>query len=437
MLDMNRRTFLKRSVAGSAFMTSLAVRAAWAKTEPAEGSLVRIGIVGLGNRGTYLLRVLLSHPGVAVNALCDLDEGKVNRAIDVVRSQTNHTPVGYADDPEGYSRMLGRDDLDAILIATPTKWHCPMAVAAMKAGKHVASEVPAGFHLEELWELVKAKEASGKRYMLLENYIYDRRNMMVLNMVRQKLFADPYYAECAYLHDCRFMLFKEDGSLDWWGEWASKYYGHDYPTHAMGPVSKWLGLNEGDRATHCCAMMTKPRVLKKYTVKRFGADSEQAKIKWANGDFTSVMIQTANGRVIRNDYDVNSPRPVSYYYLLQGTDGIYDSRHGLSFEGTAHRWDKIDEFLAKYDHPVWRRWGEAAAKTGHGGGDWFVLRDFVEMVRQDREPWIDVYDAASWSVIYHCSKESIERKGASIDMPDFTNGRWKQTDWRKDHMKPT
>lgn len=80
--------------------------------------------------------------------------------------------------------------------------------------------------------------------------------------------------------------------------------------------------------------------------------------------------------------------------------------------------------------------GAAAAKAGHGGGDYFVLRDFAEMVRTDREPWADVYDGASWSVVYHCSRESIDRQGASVEVPDFTNGRWKAATWRQDHDRP-
>ncbi len=397
---------------------------------------VRIGVIGLGNRGRALLRLLLRMPSAAVTALCDMDEGALARAGEIVRRETGRQPAGYSGKAEAYRDLLGDDRVDAVLVATPTKWHCSMSVAAMKAGKHVGSEVPAGFSIEELWQLVETKEATGRRYMLLENYIYTRPNMMVYNMARQGVFGETYYAECAYIHDCRFMLFKQDGSLDWWGEWASRNYGHDYPTHGLGPVSKWLGLNEGDRMTQCCAMMSRPRVLAGYTRKRFGPESPQARIEWKNGDFTSVMIETADGRLIRTDYDVNSPRPMSNYHLLQGTQGVYDSRAGFYFDGAREAWEPAEAWYDRYDHPDWRQSADDAARSGHGGGDYFAVRDFVDMARQDCEPWIDVYDAASWSAIYHCSRLSIDRRGASVEVPDFTRGRWRQRDWRKPATRP-
>jgi len=429
---LNRRAFLK-----SGALTWAAVRAAADTQVPnlSEKS-VRFGVVGLGNRGRHLLRLLMGFPGVQVPAICDLSEKALEAAAEVVIRAGGSPPARYSKAPNDYTAMLRRTDIDAVLIATPTKWHCPQAIAAMNAGKHVGSEVPAGFTLEELWELVRTKERTGRRYILLENYLYMRHNMMVLDMVRQGLFGELYYAECSYIHDCRFMLFKPDGSLDWWGEFARDSYGSDYPTHALGPVSKWFGLNEGDRMEYCTAMMSTPRVLKEYAARKFGPDSPQAKIDFAVGDYTSVLIRTASGKLIRVDYDVNSPRPESHFYLAQGTRGVYDSRKGIHFEGEGEKWTPAETYLTRYDHEYWRTAGAAAEASGHGRGDYFVIRDFVEMVREDREPWIDVYDAASWSSIYHCSRQSIDGRGASVDIPDFTQGKWKDASWRAGQLGP-
>jgi predicted dehydrogenase len=434
---VTRREFLLRSAATAAAAAALGEPASAAAARQGPPEPVRLGVVGLGNRGTHLLRLALGVPGVQVKALCDLSEDNLARAAEIVLKAQGSEPPRYTKAPSDYSAMIKRDDIDAVLIATPTKWHCPMAIEAMKAGKHVGSEVPAGFQLQELWDLVRTKEATGRRYMLLENYLYMRPNMIVLNMVRAGLFGEPYYAECGYLHDCRFMLFKPDGSLDWWGDWAANNFGSDYPTHAMGPVSKWFGLNDGDRMEYCTSMMTAPRVLKDYTVKRFGADSPQGKIDWALGEFVSTQIRTVNGRVIRLDYDVNSPRPALMPYMLQGTRGLYDSRNGIYIEdGKGERWEKIEKYQDQYDHGYWKREGQKASSAGHGGGDFFAVNDFIEMVRQDREPWVDVYDAASWSVLYWCSHESIASRSKPVDIPDFTNGRWKDPNWRKDNHKP-
>lgn len=428
---MNRRTFLKTG-AMSTLAAAAVARAAAARTDR-----VRIGVVGVGNRGRGLLKILLGFPGVQVPAVCDLSEQSLDNASNIIVQAGGAPPARYGKGSDDYAAMLRRSDLDAVMIATPTKWHCSMAIAAMKAGKHVGCEVPAGFELDELWDLVRAKEETGRRYMLLENYLYTQRNMMIYNMARARLFGELYYAECSYIHDCRFMLFRKDGSLDWWGEFAKDSYGSDYPTHAMGPVSKWLGLNEGDRMEYCTSMMNRPRAIKHYTVSKFGADSPQAKIDFAVGDYTTVLIQTAAGKMVRVDYDVNSPRPVSHFYLVQGVDGVYDSRSGFYFEGgKSEKWIPAGEYAEQYDHNYWRAAGTQARGTGHGGGDYFVLRDFVDMVREDREPWVDVYDAAAWSSIYACSRKSIDGRGASVELPDFTQGKWKDGAWRADHMRP-
>jgi predicted dehydrogenase len=426
---MNRREFLQRGTAGIVAASSVAARTSRLFADEASRP-VKIGMIGAGNRGTYLMSVLLGLPGVRVTAVCDLDATRVEQAAATVRQRQGQAPATFSGDPDAYRRLLEREDVDGVIIATPTKYHCPMAIDAMNAGKHVGSEVPAGFELDELHTLVKAKEKTGRRYMLLENYVYSRRNLMIYNLARRGRFGDPYYAECSYIHDCRFMLFKPDGSYDWWGQWVLDHYGNDYPTHAIGPVSKWIGLNDGDRMEYCCSMMSAPRVLKKYAAKRFGADSPQARTHYAQGELTATLIHTASGRLIRVDYDCNSPRPMSIYYLLQGTEGIYDSRNGTFFEGEPEQWSDADRHLDEHDHHYWRRDGERATQSGHGGGDYFVMRDFTDMVRHDREPWIDVYDAASWSVLYHCSKQSIDRRGASVDIPDFTSGRWKKPGWR-------
>jgi predicted dehydrogenase len=434
---MNRREFLMKSAGGLA-ATAVGKLASTAASQRATGGkLVRLGVVGLGNRGTHLLKLALAMPGVEVKALCDLDEDTLKRAVELVQTTRGSEPARYSKAPEDYSAMLKREDIDAVIIATPTRWHCPMAIEAMKAGKHVGSEVPAGFELQELWDLVRTKETTGRCYMLLENYLYMRDIMMVWNMVRGGAFGEPYYAASGYLHDCRFMLFKKDGSLDWWGEWAAKNAGSDYPTHAMGPVSKWLGLNQGDLMEYCTSMMTRPRVLKGYAAKRFGDGSPQSEINWALGDFVSTQIRTVKGRVIRLDYDVNSPRPALMPYLVQGTRGLYDSQHGVYIEdGKGERWDKIEQYQGQYDHGYWKRDGQKASSAGHGGGDFFAMSDFIEMVRQDREPWVDVYDAASWSALYACSARSIARGGEVVSIPDFTNGRWKDPDWREGSLVP-
>ncbi|MHC4122982.1 MAG: Gfo/Idh/MocA family protein [Planctomycetota bacterium] len=437
---MNRREFIKKSsssIISTAFVGSLASNS-FARDNLSEQK-VRIGVIGTGGRGRWLMKVLLNVPGVEMSALCDINEANLGLAVNIVKKAAGLKPVEFSKGPYDYKRMLERDDLDAVLIATPIKWHAEMATDALNAGKDVGCEVTAGNDLTKLHKLVEAKEKSGRHYMLFENYIYTRNSMMIYNMVQKGVFGNPYYAECSYIHDCKNLRFNSDGTLTWCGESARDCYGNSYATHSLGPVSKWFGLNDGDRMEYLTTIMSKPQMMHEYAVKKFGADSPQAKIKFKSGDYTTTLIYTAKGRVIRVDLDTNSTRPLSNFHLIQGTKAVYDSRGSIiHIDGVSppHQWEKADKYRDKYDHKYWRKLGAAAAQTGHGGGDYFVMHDFVRMIKEDTEPWIDVYDAACWSVIYHCSHLSIDGKSKPVAIPDFTNGRWNNPNWRQNNLKP-
>ncbi len=389
---------------------------------------VRVAFIGVGGRGTGLLKVLLKVPGTSVSAICDIDQAHLDRAVQIVRRVKGNTPDGFSKDEYDYRRMLQRDDFDAVLIATPAPWHARMAVDAMAAGKHVGSEVPGAYTLEECWSLVKTKEKTGKRYMLLENYCYARQRMMVLDMVHAGVFGKTYYAECSYIHDCSALRFKPDGSLTWRGEVKVDRFGNLYPTHSLGPVSKWMGINRGDRMVSLVSAMSKPAALHAYAARRFGEESAPAKVDFKCGDMSVTLITTAEGRLITVYYDSDSPRPASIFYLIQGTKGVYDSRSGIYIEGKSpsHRWEPTSNYAKQYEHDYWRARGASAQKTGHGGGDYFVISDFVEMARQDHEPLVDVYDSATWSAVMPLSRQSIEKGNVSVEVPDFTGGKWKQ-----------
>lgn len=437
-MNMNRRDFLKAGVLGAG-AAALAGSAPGLFAQNANDKPVRLGIIGTGSRGTGHITFLMQMEGVVIPAVCDINEGSLNHAAALIENATGNAPAKYTGDDYAYRKMLQRDDLDAVLIATPIRWHLDMAIDALKAGKHVASEVTAGYDLGKLWELVRTVQQTGKHYMLLENYIFSGENMMIYNMAQQGLFGDPYFAECSYIHNCKSLAYNADGSLNWRGLGARDYYGNLYSTHSLGPVSKWLGINDGDRMVSLTCTASDPRCRHEYAVKRFGPDSPQAKIMFKAEDFIATTIRTAQGRVIQLDYDTASPRPASIYYAIQGTKGVFDSRQGiyLETEGAEDRWTNANDYWEKHQHPIWKELGPQAAKTSHGGGDFFVLRHFLRMVRENTAPWIDVYDATAWSVIQHCSVLSLDNANASIDIPDFTEGRWESKDWRKDNLKPS
>lgn len=429
---MNRREFIGSSV--GAVATTMMGKKLWGAENNTK--TVRIGVIGTGGRGIGMMMGLLTIPGVEILALCDINEINLNRAAEIVKKKKGNSPALYSKGDYDYRRLLDREDLDAVFIATPIKWHTEMSVDAMNAGKDVGIEVVISHFIDDLWKVVEAKEKTGRHFMMLENYIYMQWNMMIYNMVQQGVFGNPYYGECSYIHNCKFLQYTPDGKPTWRGDWALNISGNNYPTHALGPVSKWFGINDGDRIVECVTMGTQAGINNLYAAEKFGKDSKYAKANFKANEMTVSLLKLASGGMITQYNDVYSPGPADFFYQLQGTKARYNSRYNGISLGEEHEWTGVGEFVDKYGHAYWTRDGEEAKKSGHGGGDYFVLRDFVDMVRQDREPWIDVYDACTWSSISECSRKSLELGNKPVAVPDFTKGKWKSKVWRKDNMKP-
>jgi predicted dehydrogenase len=392
---------------------------------------IRVGVIGTGSRGTGLMRLSLELPGVRVTAVCDIEESRATNAQNIVERAQGSRPAPFTRGPEDYKRLCERQDVDAVIIATPQTQHAPQAIFAMQADKHVGSETPAAYTLDEAWALVEAKEKTGRRYMFLENYPYARHRMMLLHMAHTGVFGDITYGESSYIHDTRALAYEKDGAISWRGEIAHKYRGDVYPTHALGPISLWMGINRGDRLVSMVSMDSGTRALQSFAAERWGKTHPAAQPGFfAKRDVTITLMRTAQEKLIVLRYDSASTRPAGGWEQLQGTKGGFDGSPGrqliyLQGRSAKEQWEPLDQYYAQHEHPYWKRDAATAAKTGHGGGDYFVMREFFAAVAEDREPPIDVYDAAAWSAVLPLSATSIAASNRAIEVPDFTRGAWK------------
>lgn len=395
------------------------------------GNVVRLAVVG-GRRGAAFSRALDAFSDrIRLVGLCDLDPA-VRR-----RWQERHPGIALFD---RYEALLEWDGVDAVLLATPVPLHAPQAIQALEAGKHVLSEVVAATTLDECWQLVETVERSGLVYMMAENYCYMRANMMVLNMVQHGLFGEIVHAEGAYIHDTRNLAFNPDGSLTWRGQLHRGLNRNRYPTHSLGPVAQWLQINRegGDELDTTATFISDPFNLRRYCAEHFGSDHPGAQPGFfTQGDSGVSLIRTVKGALIVIRVDSCSPRPHNMtHYALQGTKASYLSAryHGEApliwidgrspgasppREGQGATWQPLWDYAPEFEHPRWRRWGEEASKAGHGGGDFFILEDFANAVRDGTPPPIDVYDAVTWSSLIPLSEESVRRGGAPVKFPRF------------------
>jgi predicted dehydrogenase len=402
-----------------------------------EDAPVRVGVVGVGNRGFAHVRTLLDVPGVEVAAVCDLDEALVARSQDAVEQAGRRRPDGYTAGGEDYRRLAERADVDAVLATGPWEQHTPACLAAMRAGKYAAVEVPAALTIEECWALVKTSEQTGMPCMLLENVCYYRNVLLLLNLIRRGMLGELIHAAGGYMHDVRGAKIGPTGELKWRGRHSVARNANLYPTHPIGPIAWWLDINRGDRFTYLVSMSSNSRGINHYVAERFGADHPNAARAYALGDVNTTLIKTARGLTVTLSHDTQSPRPYDLILTVQGTRGIYSGTLDKIYiegrsptRGERHRapvWEGLDDYYREFEHPVWRSLAQTGKQYPHGPADFLVLQQFVDAVRRRAPTPIDVYDAATWSVITPLTEESVAAKSAAVDFPDFTRGKWATT----------
>ena len=440
---MKKREFLKIGGAGT---LGLGLRPRISKTTPNHRQTfnmsgygapkidtVRIGYIGLGNRGGGAVKRIVHLENVEVKALCDIRPEKAAAAAKTFEG-TSHNPQVYAGSEDAWKKVCERDDIDLIYICTPWSLHTPMALYAMEQGKHAVTEIPAALTLADCWKLVETSERTRKHCMMLENTCYDFFELLTLNMARQGYFGEVVHVEGAYLHDILDSFFKKDGRYKNWRLRENQQSGNLYPTHGLGPIAQILDINRGDKMDYLVSMSSDDFMLapRAHALAASDPDFKEFAGKTFRGNMNTTTIRTNKGKTIMLQHDVSSPRPYSRIHLVSGTKGIaqkypLDGERGRISRG--HEWISDAEYEAlekKYQPELVRRIGEMAKQVGgHGGMDFLMDWRLIDCLRNGLPLDQDVYDAAAWSSIVPLSVQSVANRSNSVDVPDFTNGSWK------------
>lgn len=397
---------------------------------------VRIGIVGLGMRGSSAVERLSYVPDSKITAICDIEPDMVDRSMKILAGLGQNEPLAFSGAADSWKQLCESDEVDLVYICTDWLTHTPIALYAMEHGKHVAIEVPAANTLEEIWALINTSERTRRHCMMLENCVYDFFEMTTLAMSQAGLFGDVLHVEGAY-HHCLDPYWDE-----YWNNWRLDYNknnrGDVYPTHGIGPVCQVLGMHRGDRMKTLVSMDTRtangPKVWKLKT----GEDCEDFK----NADQTSTLIRTENGRTMLIQHNVLTPRPYNRMYQVVGTDGYagkypvgqYCLRENAGSTGSyddlgtekVYTGTELEELQAGYPNPILTPELEALAKKvgGHGGMDFIMDYRLVYCLHNGLPLDMDVYDLAEWCCVSELSRLSLENGSAPVEVPDFTRGEW-------------
>ena len=385
-----------------------------------------VGVIGLGHRGYPLTRdILCEMEGVKVVALCDVYQDRVDKASQTVVEKCGYEPKKTLD----YKEIISDPEVEVVCVFSAWETHFPFCVEAMEAGKAVACEVGGAYSIEECWRLVDTQERTGVPLYFLENCCYDKKEMIVQNMIEDGLFGELVYCSGAYGH----YLCEEISNGTKNRHYRERNYlsrnCENYPTHELGPIAKMLKINHGNRMVKLSSFATKSVGLKSYIASGGEHDECVEGKDWAQGDIIITIITCEDGSVIQLKLDTTLPRSYNREICAHGTKGRYTELYDEVFLEGGNEFQKgpslFDEQFKKYVPECWSKENEERIKEkGHGGMDWLNFEVFFNALREGKEMPIDVYDMASWGAVTTLSEMSI-KTGQSYDFPDFTRGKYK------------
>ena len=451
---INRRAFLERTVClgAAAAVAGCATRGlggsgSLANFAVAPMERIRVGFIGLGERGTWAVHRICHFPIIEAAALCDLRTEQAEKSRTWLKDRRKPGAMKlYAGKDDSWKGVCDDPDVDVVYICTPAQLHCEMELYALRAGKHVLCEVPAAQTLDQAWEIVETSEKVRRHCMMLENACYCENEMLCWNLAHLGLLGTLTHAEGGYIHNLVWRHLENDfrnRALFGGGKTVHRY-GNTYPTHPLGPICMYMDMNRGDRMTSVSSFSSLAAACREQAAHDFPKDAWQNTTRWETGDMNTSIIRTAKGRTIMMQVDQATPRPYSRINLIQGTKGFFRSYPENAPQATfakkpggdAMGWkdkeyelfegETFKELREKYRHPLWRRVGQAAKTVGgHGGMDFIMDLRWIFCLQNGLPLDMDVYDLASWSAIVPCSAESDRNGGVPVRIPDFTRGAWK------------
>ena len=423
--------------------------------------VVRVAFVGLGMRGSDAVERWTHIPGIEVKALCDHEKQRAEACQQTLeKAKRPQADIYYG--AEGYKALCERNDIDLVYIATDWLHHFPVASYAMQHGKHVAIEVPSAMNLREIWTLIDLAEQHRLHCMMLENCCYDFFELNTLNMAQQGVFGEIIYAQGAYRHELSPYwdeYWKRDAhdTLGWRLEYNKDHRGDIYPTHGLGPIAQVMNIHRGDRMTTLVAMDTHSFNGKKLVKERTGEEAD-----FRNGDHTTTLIQTAQGKVLEIHHNVMTPQPYNRMYQLTGTEGFANKypREGYAVDGkwllqevTSDDTDKKYDNLSAHSYlneeqtrllvkhfraPLVAQYEKMAREVGgHGGMDFIMDARLVYCLQNGLPLDMDVYDLAEWCCLAELGAMSMDNGNMPVEVPDFTRGHWNDVKGYRHAFAPT
>lgn len=355
---------------------------------------IKLGVVGCA-RGGWLISLAGTLDGVEVRAICDREKDRLEEGKKQLADKNVNTENMLCFD--NYSEML-KSDIDAVIIANHGNEHVPLVVEALEAGKHVLSEIPAIYTVEEAKILKDAVMAHPElKYMFAENCCYWAHILAWKKMREEGKFGEIVYAESEYLHAVNPDSFKPY-EIDAWRAYQPAIR---YITHNLGPILYIMG----DKITSVSCMA--PSV--KYNPYKKAAETGVAIFKTEKGAVIRILI--CFGAYVGFDHN----------FRVLGTRGTAETDCTKTFD-EAKSFVRLSEYPVSFERKIELPIGVAhpgESLEGHGGADLKMVKDFVDCVVNDTKPPLDVEFAISVSIAGILAEQSANRGGEVIEIPPF------------------
>ena len=289
---------------------------------------IRVGFVGIGERGTTAVFRVSGIPGTETAALADLRRDQCERAKAWLeeRGRPGAKRV-YGGEEESWKAVCDDPDVDVVYVTAPAPLHPRIVLYALRAGKHVLTEVPGAQTLDEAWEIVETCEKARRHCMMLENCCYGEMEMLAWNLAHKGLLGTLVHAEGGYIHNLVWRQLEDNfRNRANFGGGTVHGFGNTYPTHALGPICLYMDVNRGDRMQSVVSMSSLAAANREFAEATYPPDSWQRRTEWLTGDMNTSVIRTARGRTIMMQYSTASPRPYSRINLVQGTIALQLAR---------------------------------------------------------------------------------------------------------------
>jgi len=368
-----------------------------------------IALVGLGF-GAEFAPIYRDHPDVGALVLCDADPDVLNRVGDQFGIEERYSTL---------EDVLAQDHIDAVHLVTALPEHGTQSIAVLSANKHCASTVPMAIDFDQMAEIVRLEEATGKNYMMMETAVYTREFLHCQELFNTGVFGPVTFAKGVHYQDM-------EGWPSYWNGLPPMWY----MTHAISPILRLLGTRTRSVRALGSGRLPQPRQAlygNPYPAETaiFELDSPDISIEVSRTLFQAARAYTEAFSIYGQDYGFEWPQlegeaPI-HYVLHEAGVGRGRSIEALRIEAP-DRADLLPPQIAGYTRESVYSDGSHASFVqggGHNGSHPHLVHEFVRSIVEDRPASVDALTAANWTAPGVAAHQSALNGGERVEVPQF------------------